>query len=118
MENIQRINELINVSAIKSRGETICSAKDTISVENSLADILCYNISIINREEKISYNKLLSKADCFVNLLYLTEDELLRETSAKIPLMGFIDMPGISEGAQASNSGSRCCRCSSPGAGI
>jgi len=39
-----------------------------------LQEILSLDLNIINKETKISYNKVLAKADAEVKMLYLTED--------------------------------------------
>lgn len=96
-EDVQKISRSIDISALSFAGESICSAKDSITLEDNLADILCCNLSIMNREEKISYNKVLSKADCKVDVIYINEDENIRNITHIVPVMGFIDMPGIDE---------------------
>ena len=51
----------------------------------------------MNKELKISYNKVLVKADAGVKILYLTEDGRICTKSQIIPVMGFIDMQDISD---------------------
>lgn len=97
MERLQMISETVKVNSLKGRGETVCSAKDTISVDDNLADILGCDICIKNKDKKVSYNKVLTKADSIIELLYLTEDEQIKTVAAKIPIMGFIDISGISD---------------------
>ena len=55
------------------------------------------DITIINQETKISYNKVLVKADACVKMLYRTEDNRICSTSNLIPVMGFIDMADVSD---------------------
>ena len=55
------------------------------------------NIDITNKDTKISYNKILAKADSKLKILYLTEDGRICVVSATLPIMGFIDMENISE---------------------
>lgn len=93
----QMIENKIDIDVLKHRGETICSAKETVTTEDNLADILNYNIYVRNKEQKISYNKILSKAECVVDLLYMNEDNRIRNISTYIPIMGFIDVPGVSD---------------------
>ena len=96
-EDVQRINKEMNVSILSLKGETHCSAKDSITLDNNIADILCYNISITNKEEKVSYNKVLSKVDCRLDFIYLEDDESIKNISHIIPVTSFIDMPGVDE---------------------
>ncbi|MBP3707276.1 MAG: DUF3794 domain-containing protein [Clostridia bacterium] len=95
--NIQMISNTIKINSMTGCGETISSAKDTINVNDNLADILSTNMFVKNKEVKISYNKVLSKADVVVNILYITEDEQVKTVKTEIPVMGFIDIAGISD---------------------
>lgn len=97
MEKIQMISDSIKINSIKGKGETIAVAKDTITIEDNLADILNSEISVKNKDIKVSYNKVLSKADVIVEMLYLTEEERINTVTAQIPIMGFIDINNISE---------------------
>lgn len=96
-EDVQKIGDTIEISLLKNRGETLCNAKETISIEDNFAEILSYSISVRNKEQKVSYNKILSKAECVVDILYINEDNQIKNTSAAIPITGFIDMPGVSD---------------------
>ena len=97
MDKIQMITDSIKINSLKGRGETVTTAKDTISVDDNLADILGSEIIVKNKDIKISYNKVLSKADVMVEILYLTEDERISSVTAQIPIMGFIDIQGVSD---------------------
>lgn len=97
MDRLQMISDSIRINSLKGNGETITTAKDTISVEDNLADILGSEITVKNKDIKISYNKVLSKADVMIEILYLTEDEKINCVTAQIPIMGFIDIQGVSD---------------------
>ncbi|MBO5348402.1 MAG: DUF3794 domain-containing protein [Clostridia bacterium] len=97
MEKIQMISNSIRINSLKGRGETIATAKDTITIDDNLADILGNEICVKNKDIKVSYNKVLSKADVMVEILYLTEDERINTVTAQIPIMGFIDIPNVSD---------------------
>lgn len=94
--DVQKIGKAIDISTLKNHGETVCSAKERMSLEDNLADILSYNISVRNKEQKVSYNKILSKAECVIDLIYMNEENQIRSYQEIIPMMGFIDMPGVS----------------------
>lgn len=94
---LQRMENTIDIDVLKYRGETICSAKESVTTNDNLADILSYNIYVRNKEQKISYNKILSKAECVIDFLYMNEDNQIRNISTSIPVMGFIDVPGVSD---------------------
>ena len=55
------------------------------------------NINIINRDIKLSYNKVLAKADVNFSILYLTEDNRIKNINTSIPVMGFVDIENISD---------------------
>ena len=46
---------------------------------------------------KISYNKILAKADAQIKIMYLTEDNRIESVLANIPIVGFIDIPDVTE---------------------
>ena len=97
MEKLQMISDSIRINSLKGTGETVTTAKDTITIDENLADILGSTICVKNKDMKISYNKVLSKADVIVEILYLTEDERIHNVTAQIPIMGFIDIQNISD---------------------
>lgn len=74
LSRAQMISNSLKINCLKGKGETISIAKDTISVDSEIADILDTNISVRNKDFKISYNKVLSKADVVVEIMYLTVD--------------------------------------------
>lgn len=97
MEKVQMISNQVNVNSLKGKGETVATAKDTVTIDDNLADILDTDICVKNKDIKISYNKVLSKADVIIEILYLTDDERINTVTAQIPIMGFIDINGISD---------------------
>ena len=99
INDIQTIKNKIKLNSIVGSNTTKTYAKETIKIdsEDSLAEILRADFSIINKDIKISYNKILAKADINVKMIYLTEDNRIRSIEEKIPVMGFIEMMNISE---------------------
>lgn len=98
-EGIQMLNEELNVNSLVGSGETKIYAKDTINIDNvdNLAEILKANVCICNKDIKISYNKILTKAEAEVKIMYLTEDNRINSVTARIPVVGFIDIPNVTE---------------------
>ena len=74
-------------------------AKDTINLDeaDNLVEVMKTDLRITNRDTKISYNKVLIKSDLQVKIIYLTEDNRINMKEATIPVVGFIDLPNISE---------------------
>ncbi len=97
--DIQVLNSSANIDSLLGTGSTKVYAKDTVSIENTdnLVEVMKTNINIINKEIKISYNKILAKADMCLNILYLTDDNRINEVKWQIPVMGFIDMQNVSD---------------------
>lgn len=105
---VNRIDSIENMHVLKTneqivscigKGTTKVNAKDTISIDEAddVAEIMKVNLRVIDKEIKISYNKVLVKADVDIKVLYLTEDNRINSIDTKIPLMGFIDMQDISD---------------------
>jgi len=98
-EDIQMLNSNKNVMSLLGENSSKTVLKDTINLkhEDELAEIMRVDFSISDIETKTSYNKILSKADADVNIMYLTEDNRIKSIRSLIPIMGFVEMPNISE---------------------
>lgn len=99
VENIQKQNKVLQINSLVGMGNTKAIAKDTLSINEgcNFGEILKANCEITNKEYKMSYNKILIKADASVRIMYLTEENAIQTVSSQIPVMGFIDVPDISE---------------------
>ena len=99
IEGIQCLNNTLDVNSLVGNGCTRALAKDTITIDNvdNLAEILRADVCITNKDIKISYNKVLAKADVQVKIMYLTEDNRIRTVQSNIPVMGFVDIPNVSD---------------------
>ena len=98
IEGIQTLNTNMKINNLVGKGSCRVSAKDTISLsEENLAEILKTEVNLINSEMKVSYNKVLLKADACVKIMYLTEQGDIKVIFTNIPAMGFIDIPNVSE---------------------
>jgi len=98
-DDIQVLNSNEKVISLIGEGKNKTYAKDTISLDeiDDLAEIMKVEIKIINEDIKTSYNKVLSKAEADINIMYLTEDNRINSVRSLIPIMGFVDMPNINE---------------------
>ena len=97
--NIQILKEDLKVNSLVGQGETKIYAKDNIQIDNmdNLAEILKTQVCLVDRDIKISYNKVLTKAEAEIRIMYLTEDNRINTVNYKIPVVGFIDIPNVSE---------------------
>lgn len=75
VEDIQVQPVSLNINSLVGQNTAKASAKETIIIEDTdnIAEILAVDLNIINKDTKISYNKVLAKADIEVKMVYLTE---------------------------------------------
>lgn len=99
LKGIQMLNKSLNINSLIGSGCTKTYAKDTLIIDNidNLSEIMKVDVHISNKDVKVSYNKILAKSDLNVRLLYLTDDNRINSVESTIPVMGFIDMPDVSE---------------------
>lgn len=99
LEDIQSLESNLMVNSLVGEGITKTYAKDTIMIENidNLAEILKTDLAIVNKDMKISYNKVLGKAEVSAKIMYLTEDNRIKVVESKIPIMGFVDIENVTE---------------------
>lgn len=99
LKDVQLLNQDFRINSLVGTGVTKLYAKDTFSIDqiDNLVEIMKTDLKIINKDTKVSYNKVLIKADLETKILYLTEDNRINVVEGKIPIMGFIDLPNISE---------------------
>lgn len=98
-ENIQVLSQNMKVNSLLGAGETKAFVKENISIPgtDNLAEILSAQICLVDKDIKISYNKILAKSEVEIKIAYLTEDGHICKLQTRQPLVGFIDMPNIKE---------------------
>lgn len=98
-DNIQVLSKGMKVNSLLGDGSTKAFVKENISIPNTdnLAEILNVQINLVDKDIKISYNKVLAKSDVEVKMAYLTEDGRICTTQSRLPLVGFIDIPNIKD---------------------
>ena len=89
----------MRANSLLGEGTTKASIKENISIPNTdnLAEILSAQIGLVDKDIKISYNKVLAKSEVEIKMVYLTEEGRICTTQSRVPLVGFIDMPNIKE---------------------
>lgn len=99
ISDVQYLRTPLQISSLIGDGMTKAYAKDTIIINNTdiLAEVLNINLNVVNKDVKISYNKILAKAEAYIKIIYLTDDGRICTVESNIPIMGFIDMPNVSE---------------------
>lgn len=83
------------IGANKAKG----NIKETIDFDqmDPIIDILKTEIQLGKTENKVSYNKVLSKTDCEVKIIYQTESMEIKTKKANYPIMSFIDLEKVEE---------------------
>ena len=99
IDDIQTMQKSFTINSLVGSGKTSVYAKDTFNVEQNqeIAEILKADINLVDRDIKISYNKVLAKAEAEIKIMFLTEDNKIERIVGKIPIVGFIDIQNISE---------------------
>lgn len=98
-DEIKILKEQLKVNSLVGNGQNKIYVKDNISIDtaDNLAELLSVNTHICDKDIKISYNKILAKAEAEIKMIYLTEDNRINKITSKIPVVGFIDIPNVSE---------------------
>lgn len=97
LSGVEKLQETVDLNTVVAMNQIKSSLKEDICVDeaDSIVDILKSDISISNIENKMSYNKVLSKADVNIKLLYITENARIGTAEATVPIMNFIDMEKV-----------------------
>jgi len=97
---VQKTN--CNVCSMIMTANTQIELKENVQLDDNslpIGEILDCDFSIIHKEYKLSYNKILAKADALVKIIYAADNENqdIESFETTLPLMGIIDMDGINE---------------------
>ena len=99
MIDVQKLEERLEVKSCVGENISKASIKENIKAngESKIAEILKTNVNLCNLENKISYNKVLAKADANISILYLSEENNIEKLETTIPVMTFIDIQNVSD---------------------
>lgn len=99
VHGLQTLNQTIKVDNFVGHGESKISIKEKLEIENLQENIEIIKIKpeIRNIEKKMSYNKVLVKADCEIKCLYMTETGNIFITKKEVPMMGFLDIENVED---------------------
>lgn len=97
--DIQTLEETTNISTLVGNGKQMIHTKESIrsSNEDEISEILNFTLDIQDRDEKVSYNKVLTKADANVEIMYLNEEGKIGLINTRVPIISFIEIPNIQE---------------------
>ncbi len=99
LENVEKQKSILNINSMIGRNSVKATIREDIGIEeaDSISEILKTNIEIKNIENKISYNKVLAKADANIKIIYQNEEGKIFVKDSIIPIMSFIDLENITE---------------------
>lgn len=99
VDDLQKLERKLNINPILGYGNTKASINENVTIEetDNVAEILKSSVEVANKEIKISYNKILAKADVKIKIMYLTEDNRICVKNATYPVVGFVEMNGIDD---------------------
>lgn len=99
MDDIEKLEEKVNIKNFLGTNLAKTSIKENMKIneEDELAEILKIDMDIFNPENKISYNKVLAKAEVEIRIMYLTEDNKIKISKQTFPIMSFIDIENVKE---------------------
>ena len=99
VHNLQTLTQKQTIDTFIGHGESKIGVKEKIETENLQENIEVVQIThnIRNVEKKISYNKVLIKADCELKCLYQTENGHIYLAKKEVPIMGFLDIENVEE---------------------
>ncbi|MBE5821754.1 MAG: DUF3794 domain-containing protein [Clostridiales bacterium] len=96
--DMQYLNRNIPISNMLGNEIQTISVNEEICLDiEDVCELLESNVKIVNQEYKLSYNKILVKADANISLILITNNNNICTKNITIPLTGFIDMQGITE---------------------
>jgi len=76
IEDIQSQIVSLSMNSLVGQNTSKTSAKETIIISDTdnIEEILSVDFNVINKDTKVSYNKVLAKADVELRIVYLTDD--------------------------------------------
>ena len=99
LSGVEKWQETVELNTMVASNTVKSSLKEDMGVDedDEIVDLMKCDVSVSNFENKISYNKVLSKADAQIKILYLTEKGKCSMLETTIPIMNFIDMEKVTD---------------------
>ena len=101
-KNIQMQKEEVEIRTLRDYQNQNVELNEIINLPDesaAISDVLKANLELKNIDYKISYNKILAKADAIIKIIYTSDSEIpsveVYETS--IPVMGYINSNNLEE---------------------
>ena len=99
LENVEKLDRKIKIKEYLGTGYSKASIKETIKLDSEITniDIINLDTKIKNIENKISINKILTKAEIEVCLIYLDDNSRIMTQKEKFPVSAFVDIDGMND---------------------
>ena len=99
IQDIQTLEKKYSINSLIGSGTTRIYAKETFSIDtqDEIAEVLKTDLKLVDSDIKISYNKVLTKSEVDMKIMYLTEDNRINTVTGRIPAVGFIDIQNVTE---------------------
>lgn len=100
--NIQLLKKEMKMNSLVGCNAQKVSIKENVNLSEGklpIGEILKADLKIVDKDFKISYNKILAKAEANVKLIYLSDDEepAVQIFETTLPVMGFIDLENVND---------------------
>ncbi|MBP3597418.1 MAG: LysM peptidoglycan-binding domain-containing protein [Clostridia bacterium] len=97
-DNIEKLEKTIITRRYLNSNFTKTTISEDVNFSESgkTVEILKTDLNVVNIEKKISYNKVLAKAEAKIKILYLCESQI-KKFETQIPIMSFIEMENVKE---------------------
>ena len=98
-DNIEAKKVSENIESLVGYGRNSGRVKESLKITDveKIAGIIKINYRVENIENKISYNKVLVKADIGIEVFYRNEENRIGKKNNTVQFMTFIDIPDIKE---------------------
>lgn len=99
IENAELLKENLSLKSVVGMNKVKTSVKEDCKPEEGyqITEILSTNVNIVNSENKISFNKVLAKAEAEIKVLFLSADGRIGVINTKSPIMSFIEIDKITD---------------------
>ena len=99
LENVEKLDKKIKIKEYLGTGNVKASIKEKIKLDSdiNLVEIIKMKTNIKNIENKISINKILTKADVELSLIYLDDNSRIMTKKEVFPISAFVDIDGMTD---------------------
>lgn len=99
LTGVEKLQETVELNSLVATNKVKSSLKEDLAINevDEISEILKIDIDVANIENKISYNKVLSKADVNIVILYIADTGKIGKLVTSVPIMNFIDLEKVTD---------------------